>query len=381
MRILTIFTQAIENNTSSMIRCRNVINGLATIGNHITVYSPFPDKNSIYYGEEFRINPGIEVRRYGKKTNYNMDKKGQNKKKNGIILRIYRKFDLFGSAIIYIKYTNDIIKKIEFEEYDMVISFSSPVATHIISNKIVTRKGEIKYIQQWGDPLVADITRKSLTPKWVQHIIESNLIHLADKVYYVSPFTLQEQKKLFPKYKDKMEFVPTPAEKRLYEETYNKKLRIGYFGSYQTSARNIIPLYKAVKSNKEIELLIVGDSDINLQETDNIRLIDRTTPDHIDELMKQMDVIVCLMNSSGGQIPGKIYNYACTNKEILMVIDGDQGEAIRMFLERYERFTFVKNNADSITNQLQRYVDEGVVARQPVNEFTPAIIAEKMVQL
>lgn len=381
MKILTIFTQPIENNTSSMIRCRNVLNGIASLGNDIIVYSPYPNVNSMYYGKEYKIDTRIVVRRYGKESNNSTHGNNAEIGVKGTLRKIYRKFDLFGSSIIYVKYTNEIIKQTDNEKIDMVLSLSSPIATHIISNKLIKRKKGLRYIQQWGDPLVADITRKSLTPKWVQHIIESCLICKADKIFYVSPITLQGQRKMFPKYKDKMEFVPTPAEERIYEIPSNNKLKIGYFGSYQTSARNIMPLYETAKMNKEVELLVVGDSDIELAETENIKRIVRTTPEIVDEMMKQMDVIICLMNSSGGQIPGKIYNYACTNKEILMITDGEQGDAIREFFDSYDRFTFVENNGDAIGKQLKKYIEGGVPIRQSVKEFTPEVVAKKVVQV
>lgn len=177
-----------------------------------------------------------------------------------------------------------------------------------------------------------------------------------------------------------MAFVATPAEIRVYDAPSNDKLRIGYFGSYQKAARNIMPLYEAVKSNRKVEMLLVGDSDVVLEETDNIKIVKRTTPDVIDELMKGMDLIVCLMNSSGGQIPGKTYNYACTNKEILMVTDGEQSIAIMDYFKRYDRFTFVENNSEKIGRKLKQYIDEGVPIRKPVKEFTPETIAEKMIR-
>lgn len=381
MKVITVFTQPIENNTSSMIRCRNVLNGIAELGHQIIAYSPHPDMNSIYYGHDITIDSNIEIRRYGKKQSETTGEKVKQRKKDSIALKLYRRFDLFGAAILYVRYARDIINQISSEKYDLIISFSGPIATHIISNKIVRKRKNLRYIQQWGDPLTADITRKSLTPKWIQHIIESRLLQIVEKVYYVSPITMRDQKELFPKYKDKMFFVPTPAKQRVYSSTVNGKLKIGYFGSYQTSARNIVPLYEASLVNKEIELLIVGDSDFNLKEADNIQLVARTTPAEIDKYMEQMDVVVCLMNSSGGQIPGKTYNYACTNKEILMLTDGERGEAIKSFFEQYNRFTFVDNNKESINKQLKRYVAMGVPIREPIEDFTSVIVAKEMMKL
>ena len=355
MRILTVFSQPIENNTSSMIRCRNVLNGFAEIGNSIVAYSPYPDKHSKYYGEKFSINDSIQVRRYGRevKTNTVPNVNGRFK---SLLLKIYRKFDLFGSAIKYYRFTDEILEEIKDEKYDMLLSLSSPIVSHIISNKIdVSLKPQL-YIQQWGDPLTADITRKTLTPKWLQKRIEKKLLLRADKVYYVSPFTLFEQQRLYPGLKDKMSFVPTPANKHVYSSPNNQSLCIGYFGSYYPSARNIIPLYEAVKKLGNVDLTVVGDSDLQLNEEKNIHLFERLTPDELGRYLEKVDIIVCLMNSKGNQIPGKTYSYACTNKEVLMILDGEQAESIKQFFGRYNRFTFCTNNVKEIEKTLQRYI-------------------------
>ena len=177
-----------------------------------------------------------------------------------------------------------------------------------------------------------------------------------------------------------MRFTPIPAEKRVYDEPHNNRLVIGYFGSYQSSARNIMPLYEASKLCYDINFVFVGDSDIELKDKNNVMIIKRTTPDEVDRLMAGVDVVICLMNSKGKQIPGKIYNYACTNKEILIITDGENAEEIKKFFNKYDRFTFAQNSRDEIQRALQQYIINGIPKREAIEDFLPMVIAERMLR-
>ena len=59
-------------------------------------------------------------------------------------------------------------------------------------------------------------------------------------------------------------------------ESINRKdesqISVGYFGAYKSTVRNILPLYNAAKA-KGFKLTICGPSDIQLQSTDNIRVL------------------------------------------------------------------------------------------------------------
>lgn len=384
--IVVIFAQPIENNTSSMIRGRNIVNEIVRMGNKVVCYSPYPDISNKYYDVNSHIEAGMEIRRYGKvgtgKKPVNLIDKKKTFKQFviGIIYQLYKKIDLFGSSIFCIKYKKQISEEVKKENFDIILSFSDPKTAHIIAGYCKKKNNKMRYIQQWGDPLTEDITNRSNLPRCLKWLIEKRLLNKADLVYYVSPITLDSQKRLFRKFSAKMRFLPTPCEECNYPPTNNEKLTLGYLGSYNLVARDIRPFYEAACKCTGLNYIFVGDSDVILESKENIQIIDRVSQNELAEYINKVDILVCLMNSRGTQIPGKLYNYAGTNKEILVIQDGDCGEKIKDFFEQYNRYTFVENTVESIQRVLEMYVMHGIRNRTCVEDFRVANIVGKLLE-
>lgn len=382
-KIVVILAQPVEYNTSSMIRCRSIINELPALGWEITCFSPYPDRNNMYYDQNAVIEPRIHIERYG--TSVQQVKsvtEGKNPVKKKILKGLYylfKKVDLFGSSIRYVKYRKYICREISDQDYRIILSFSHPLTSHIMAGYCKKRAGEIYYVQQWGDPLTEDMTDRTIVPKFVKRFIEGRLLKNADKICYVSPLTYERQKILFKKFSEKMQFTPTPCEKSEYPLCSHEKLSIGYLGSYNLSARDIRPFYRAACRSKDFSVVIIGDSDVCLESTENVKIIERLPQKELAEYMESLDILVCLMNSKGTQIPGKLYHYAGTNREILVLRDGEYGGQIESFFEKYNRYTFVENNEEKIVEALGKYVLEGVPERCCVEEFRAKKTAEKLI--
>ena len=386
-RIAVILALPIEYNTSSMIRCRAIMRELCMMGNVLVCYCPNPDTEHKYYAEQSLDLKNLKIIRYKKdyiRTN-GEDKKvetgrtiKQTLKKN--LLNIYRKIDFFGSSIRYVSEKKWVSKDIQSRNCDILISFSDPKPSHIIGG-YCKKHNKICYIQQWGDPLASDITNKSIVPQWIKRLIEKILIGNADKICYVSPLTLNLQKQLYPRFSKKMFFLPTPSLDYKEEKIDLDTISFGYFGSYNSSVRNILPFYNAAIRNPDANFYIVGDSDIVIDSTDSIKVIERVSPSEIEEYMKKINVIVCLMNKKGGQIPGKIYHDASSMKDILLIKDGEYGEEIQNYFEKYEHYTFVDNKEDSIDIAIKKYIKNGIPLRTPVEEFKADNIARKLIEV
>lgn len=382
-KIVVIFAQPIEYNTSSMIRCRSIINELPALGWKVTCYSPYPDKGNMYYDEKAVIAPQIQIERYGTCIQSMKPIIEGNKSIKNIILKVFyylfKKVDLFGSSIQYIKYRKCICREIMNQDYQIMLSFSHPMAAHIMAGYCKKKAKGLYYVQQWGDPLAEDVTDHTIVPKFVKRFIEEKLLKNADKICYVSPLTYERQKMLFKKYSDKMQFTPTPCVKTEYPLCNHQKLAIGYLGSYNLVARDIRPFYRAACRCMEFHFVFIGDSDVRLENSENIQVIKRLPQKELAKYIEELDILVCLMNSKGTQIPGKLYHYAGTNKEILVLRDGEYGEQIEAFFKKYDRYTFVENNEEKILEVLKQYVLNGIPKRCCVEEFCAKNIAEKLV--
>ncbi|SES79104.1 glycosyltransferase family protein [[Clostridium] polysaccharolyticum] len=383
-KILVISARAIEYNSSSIICLRALVDGLS-VENEVHIISPHPVKNSRYYVEDFEWKTkNVKITYYDKEPEVSAGAVDNSSSKKGIkafIYRMYKRYDLFGKAIFDLKYANHILEMIDRESFDYIISASDPVVSHMLANKIrkVNKRGY--YIQYWGDPLAMDISASSRLPHWMKAKIENKILAKADKVVYVSPLTLLEQKKIYPKHKNKMYFVPTPTicEKEERNSIENKVV-LGYFGNYDSGIRNIVPLYETVKKRNNVELYIIGDSDLKLEETPNIHILGRINPEELDAYINKCNVLVDIMNIRGTQIPAKIYRDAGTSKEVLLIEDGDLGSELKNFLGKYNRYTFVENMSDKIDSIVSDYMKNGVPDRKPIQEFLPYHVAKEVVK-
>lgn len=386
-KIAVILVLPIEYNTSSMLRCRAIISALGEMGHELKCYCPNPDKNSKYFGKDDVKIPRMEIFRFGGKAwSETKGELGQNAKHflksriKDMALQVFRKVDVFGSTLLYLPERKCIADDIAKGEFEILLSFSDPMPAHMIAKYCKQHNPQLRYIQQWGDPLASDTISKIAQPVWVRKCIEEILLRPADKVCYVSPFTCEEQKRLFTRQANKMIFLPTPSLTYAESTPVLEKICIGYFGSYNSIARDIRPFYKAAMQNRDAKFLIIGDSDLTLESTDNISIINRVPPDELNGYMKKVNVIVCLMNSKGNQIPGKVYHDASSTKDILFIKDGEYGDAIQTFFEKYDHYTFVDNTTPSIDIAIKQYLHNGVPVRKPVKDFEASNIAKKLVE-
>ena len=389
-KVVIILTQAIENNTSSMIRCKSIISELPQLGYKVCCFCPYPSSSSEYAQVGVEIKD-IVIKRFGSKMPIDFSKKDKSSSKSikskviSIIHKIFKKVDVFGASLQYLKYRPQLFKEIQKEQPQVLLTFSDPMTAHMIG-KYIRQRINLKYIQQWGDPLTTDIISKTALPKWVRYLIEKNLIKYADKICYVSPITCVEQQNLFKKYASRMIFIPTPYIEYSYQAKEKKlkdqqKISFGYFGSYNSIARNLQPFYEAACRAKECKFDIIGNSDIVLQSTENVTIKGRVSQNELESFVYSTDVIVCLMNSKGNQIPGKLYHDAGTDKEILVIKDGEYGNQIEEFFSPFDRYTFVENEEDKIYQVLMNYMKNGVPKRKSLEEFNSKVVTNKLISL
>ncbi len=273
-----------------------------------------------------------------------------------------------------IKFKSDI-------EYDVVISNSSPAASHTLVMRLIEKK-HIHYkrwCQIWEDPWYYDIYGGF--PEIVKKE-EHMLLQAASEIYYVSPLTLKYQKQYFSDCAEKMKHIPLPAFE--YEDSCCPQddglVRFGYFGDYYSKTRNLQNFYDSMISLNATGY-IYGDSDINLQSSSNLIVHGRTTLDKLSTIQGKTDVLIHLCNLYGGQIPGKIYHYSMTEKPIIFILDGtdDEQEEIKQVFDKYNRYIFCENTFDSITKAIISMSNrENLMKFKPVNDFRPKNIIKNL---
>lgn len=259
-------------------------------------------------------------------------------------------------------------------EYGLVISNSSPAASHKVVELLLNKKRIVckRWVQIWEDPWFYDLYGgKNEQIKIEEH----RLLRAASEIYYVSPLTLMYQRKYFQDCAEKMNAVPLP----FWELSTNNNVVVerdeqifGYFGDYFSHTRNLKPFYEALVKTKN-KGFIYGDSDFMFQSTDEIQVSSRVTLDVLSDVQLRTNVLVHLCNLHGGQIPGKIYHYSATNKKILFILDGtkDEQEKILEFFSRYNRYYFCRNNVDDICKAFNKMKDDDSILCSQVLAFQP----------
>ncbi|MDY0277446.1 MAG: hypothetical protein RBQ97_05135 [Acholeplasma sp.] len=385
MKILYIVSRPLEINTSASIRNQATIKGLIELGHDVKLITSNPDQNHSNY--DLNYIPNLQDTYYIKLDGLQKHAKLIRKFRflhpfKKIFQYMSNKLSLYDNLIDFTNHVDELI--IDDNTYDVIISSSDPKSSHLFVYKLFETKKIVNtpWIQIWGDPFSADISRKNRNMNKKVFDEEMKLFIYPYSIIYLSSLTLEEQKKTFPKYSSKMRYVPAPY---LHQNIYdNKKINYSsinllYSGDYSSNIRNILPLYNAV-TNTDHKLIICGNSDKRLQINDNIQIFPRLKFEEVKILEKNADVLVHLSNTNGNQIPGKIYQYAGTNKIILFILDGKSDE-LKTIYSKYNRFIFCNNETDSILQvfnkfeEYTRYVDG-----EPLEEFSPRNISYEIIK-
>ena len=269
----------------------------------------------------------------------------------------------------------------ELENYTLV-SHSPSVDSILICKKILKENKIRRYVQYWGDPYALSLITpeefyfKRIPDKW----IEGTMHKSADKIVFGTKSLYDAEIKLFPKIKNKASFVEVsfnPESKDVQEN--NKRITIGYFGNYYSNIRNILPFYNAAKNILDADFIICGNSDLKLSSTHNTKVLSRVSQNDVAKLESNIDIVICILNKRGVQIPGKVFYQTNTNKDILVVLDGPMKDEIKHELEESKRFLFCDNDECSITTALK-----GIINCEPRNYdysyYDPQKICTKIIE-
>lgn len=261
--------------------------------------------------------------------------------------------------------------------YDLVVSNSSPAASHklvgqLLKNKWLKCK---RWVQIWEDPWFFDLYGgHDETIRQEEH----TLLREASEIYYVSPLTLKYQQQHYSDCAHKMKHIPLPYfDFAKVQTATDESWSFGYFGDYYSQTRNLVPFYEALVRSGHGGY-IYGDSNESLAATDRIEISGRVTLDILDQIQAKTRVLVHLCNLRGGQIPGKIYHYCATDKPILFILDGTAAEQaiLRSYFSQFDRFYFCENNANSILRAMNAICSDGRTWSR-LDAFSPkAVIAQ-----
>ena len=355
-RILVIKLAPYDSLVSSNMRMLALMKGLDQLGYSMDLLTTqksavLVDNDMSDYNFLERVNIVFVTKSNVYEAAVSKSNKGLLSRLYPIIRKVYHAFSIYDHTVKAAKAIS--IELLPNRKYDYVIAVSDPKTTHVALKTLIHQGLKAnKIIEYWGDPLYGDITQKTLYPGFVLKREEYKLLSLADKIVYTSPLTLDAEKRIYPKLSERMICLPTAnASQKLYLDTNNEYYTVGYYGAYDSTVRNIEPLYDAFKRLLgEARLNLVGDSDLHLQSTENVMVKPRGV---VRELEAKTDLFVCVLNKTGTQIPGKIYHMAATNRPILVILDGEMKQQIAEYLDTFNRYVTCENTAIDIEKAIR----------------------------
>lgn len=289
---------------------------------------------------------------------------------------------LYGPMGVSQAWINNVVHNFkDNQEFDLILSLSGPVSSHMAAAELIQRnKIKAKYFcELWEDPWQLDLFNDVVDPNKLK--IEEKMTEMANKVLYVSPLTLENQRRMFAASNEKMDWLPLPY---YYKDTNTVDLNIsvyGYFGDYYPQSRNILPFYNASKSKRAI-VNICGNPTGLIESSGNIKVMPRVSLDILKQFENQTNILVLICNLRGGQIPGKIYQYAATNKRILFVLDGTEHEkeVLKEYFSSFNRFYFCENTVEDISRMMEIIENDNTIDCRPVEYFAPKNIASEIMR-
>ncbi len=403
MKILVINGDCLQTNSSANLCHLAYIRGLLDAGHAVTVLSadgkdykldaameiPKEARSYTYYGVSFYEKLSLRKQQDAAdviQTESNDDigvvglKQYVVQKAKETILRFY------GVHGIYATFVKKAQAFRSEEQFDYVLSLSTPVTSHLLTHNLL-KAGHIKanhWIQIWEDPWYSDTYGFNGKEKIRRE--EERLLSFADKVCYVSPLTLENQQRLFPKYAHKMFWQPLPFYYKAERtgKRSSESNQYGYFGNYIPASRDLKPFYEAANV-AGIPVAICGYPSNLFTTTETVKVYPRLPLGELKPLEDATNVLVFLCNRQGGQIPGKIYQYAATDKTILFILDGTEHEqeVLKEFFGQYDRFVFCQNTPEDILRAIRAIEsgDLGDVKNEPLDAFNPLKTINRILEL
>lgn len=248
--------------------------------------------------------------------------------------------------------------------FDVVMTSSDPKGIHAcLLNRSFRQRflsDKTVVVEYWGDPWYGDI---NFYTNKLTMLMEKHIFGLADHVIFNSMATYREKA---DQYRDVAMFhflsrgvdgdvSNLPDELNRSFET----ISLMYAGDYFSVSRNIDPLVRAV-GRLPHSLVVVGDGDKVGNPPPNVRFISRVDFNTAQRMTHDAGLLVVLLNRVGGQVPGKLYDYASTTHPILVLYE-DESQLPSMPFP--ERFIFIKNEEQAIYAFLDQSRSFNVVLR------------------
>lgn len=262
------------------------------------------------------------------------------------------------------------LKLINKHKYDVLISYSSPVISHLIGYTL-KKLGDLHWIMFCSDPWVFKFTYKHKGVRfWIDHKLEYIFLKSADAITVTNNETKENYLKNYPFLIDsKVNVIPNGVD---YDEFENvsveksEKFRILLAGTINPN-QCIEPFLDALKLvyekdelKEQVEVVFVGRIDDEYIELiankglkERINVKGFISPKKIPSVIMGADVLLLFGARGGLQLASKLFYYIAARRPILY-IKGDERDPVLKILQGLNRGVIVDNKKDNIYSGIIR---------------------------
>lgn len=364
-KFLFVSTYDLRRNTSGNIRTVALMKGLHDVGHVVHVIFVPSDKESdteIYKAllsvDKIIMYPKKQISFVDKKRISKPVKKSWKVKCLQNIYKFYNRisvYDVFQTKIFNLG--KDDLNEVD-EDYDYIVSSSEPRSSHKFARKIKTLKHlNSKLIFYWGDPMTNDVASIKLFHSREEKE-ENKLISVSDLSLYTNPCAVEYMRRKYPHNASKIHWIATSD---ISDSSTNNSCcasrtkRIGYFGDYSAIYRNIIPFYNSCVENNFDTIICGMGAGVVLTSKANVNVKGRVSRKEVNEFEEECQLLIVIENKTKTgeciQIPGKLYHYALTNKDILVITESKN---LSKEYSKFNRFHFIENDKDKIAAKIHQ---------------------------
>lgn len=224
-----------------------------------------------------------------------------------------------------------------FSKNDEIIISTNP--KWLIFYPLMARKNFTLFM---GDPLIGDIAKND---KKIYEVIWKKSQKLMQKIFVFSPFLFNELSKEVDR--NKLFFLEREPIQNLPKMIGNGGL---YLGDFSSKDRNIKPLIDAIQiTNTDISFFGIGEKLQNLDKKNKCHFYDRIPFSEVKRIIKNYGFLVVLLNKSGYQVPGKIYDFINAPFKVIIIYENYLDISL---LPHPNNYIYCLNNSNSISEAI-----------------------------
>lgn len=399
MRILLIAIYSPELNTSASIRTRYYIKHLSELGYKIDLIVPRYPEDFINFDESITSkykNVEIHYADLGKayRSGYSRKKKQtdsgliRNKPVKRYFVNLVKKYLLIPDA--YYKFRENAVFISENllleKKVDLLFTMHEPPSSHLIGRAIKRNNPKISWIAYWSDPWTFDPNRNYPLPRrLIEAKMQRDIIRYADCHFFTSEQTKKSFRDAYQNINFDAEIVFRGYEKELIEsikpiKMNKEKVNVVYAGEVYTKLRDLGQFIKSLKILQveepeifnKLEFYFIGGIDDSLIEKElrnlgNVFITPRVSYQESIAYLKAADAMLLIGNNTGGQIPGKVYDYLGHKGPILTIL-GHNNDPLKAFKVLWKKGKVVENNYEEIGKSIKMIV-ENYIAKIRIEEW------------